>query len=167
MQEIFVFGSNLSGIHGAGAAKHARDHHGAIMGQGMGLQGNSYALPTKGVNISFMKLEDIARHVMAFISFTKIRPDLTFRVTRVGCGLAGFKDSDIAPLFKEALPLKNIRLPKGWRHLILTGESVGISDDPEEFGQELWDADLNCDHDIQHAPGGGVKCTKCPGWFCY
>lgn len=167
MQEIFTFGSNLSGRHGAGAARYAVQHHGAIMGQGMGLQGTSYALPTKGVNISHMPLNDIARHVMAFISFTKIRPDLTFRVTRVACGLAGFKDEQIAPLFKEALPLKNIRLPKGWRHLILTGENVGISDDPEEFGQELWDADLNCDHDIQSAPGGGVKCTKCRGWFCY
>ena len=140
----------------------------------MGLQGKSYALPTKGVNLSFMSLSDIGRHVAAFISFAKIRPDLTFRVTRVGCGLAGFTDEDIAPLFKEALPLKNIRLPKGWRHLIQTGENIGISDDAEELStpelyadQELWDADHNCVHDIQSAPGGGVKCTKCSGWFCY
>lgn len=173
-KEIMVFGSNLSGIHGAGAARYALQHHGAIMGQGMGLQGTSYALPTKGVNISFMKLEDIARHVMAFISFTKIRPDLTFRVTRVGCGLAGFKDEQIAPLFKEALPLKNIRLPKGWRHLIQTGENIGISDDAEELStpnlyadQELWEADPNCVHDIQAQTRGGIKCTKCRGWFCY
>ena len=131
-KRVFVFDSNEAGIHGAGAAKYARLHHGAIMGQGIGLQGSSYALPTKGVNISFMPLEDIGRHVSAFIQFTKIRPDLTFRVTRVGCGLAGFTDEDIAPLFKEALPLKNVRLPKGWRHLILTGENKGISDDPED-----------------------------------
>ena len=141
--EIFTFGSNLSGIHGAGAARYALQHHGAIMGQGMGLQGNSYALPTKGVNISFMPLNDIARHVMAFISFTKIRPDLTFRVTRVGCGRAGFKDEQIAPLFKEALPLKNIRLPKGWRHLILTGENVGISDDVEDEPADFTEALAN------------------------
>lgn len=172
--EIFTFGSNLSGIHGAGAAKYARLHHGAVMGQGMGLQGKSYALPTKGVNISFMPLSDIGRHVMAFISFAKIRPDLTFRVTRVGCGLAGFTDEDIAPMFKEALPLKNIRLPKGWRHLIQTGEDIGISDDAEELStpelyadQELWDADPSCQHDIQAQPSGGIKCTKCRGWFCY
>ena len=120
-QEIMVFGSNFSGIHGAGAAKYARLHHGAIMGQGIGLQGSSYALPTKGVNISFMPLEEIGWHVNAFIEFAQSRPDLTFRVTRVGCGLAGFTDEDIAPLFKEALPLKNIRLPKGWRHLIQNG----------------------------------------------
>lgn len=130
-QEIFVFGSNLSGIHGAGAARYAVLHHGAIMGQGMGLQGTSYALPTKGVNISFMPLEDIGRHVAAFISFAKIRPDLTFRVTRVGCGLAGFKDEEIAPLFRGALGLSNVRLPKGWRHYITTGEVVPFHDDAE------------------------------------
>ena len=129
---ILVFGSNEAGIHGAGAAKYARLHHGAIMGQGMGLQGKSYALPTKGVNLSFMSLSDIGRHVAAFISFAKIRPDLTFRVTRVGCGLAGFKDTDIAPLFKEALPLKNVRLPQGWRHYIITGEVVPFHDEPED-----------------------------------
>lgn len=140
--EIFVFGSNLSGIHGAGAAKYARLHHGAVMGQGMGLQGSSYALPTKGVKISFMPLEDIGRHVAAFIEFTKIRPDLNFRVTRVGCGLAGFKDTDIAPLFREALPLKNVRLPQGWRHFITTGEVVEFRDEaetpePVSYGQAL------------------------------
>lgn len=132
--EIFTFGSNLSGRHGAGAARYAVQHHGAIMGQGMGLQGDSYALPTKGLKISFMPLEDIARHVMAFIQFTKIRPDLTFRVTRVtrvGCGLAGFKDTDIAPLFRDALTLKNVRLPQGWRHYITTGEVVPFHDEAE------------------------------------
>ena len=140
-KEIFVFGSNLSGRHGAGAARHAFMHHGAIMGQGMGLQGNSYALPTKGVNISFMPLEDIGRHVAAFISFAQIRPDLTFRVTRVGCGLAGFKDEEIAPLFRGALGLSNVRLPKGWRHYITTGEVVPFhdeaEDEPVEFTQAL------------------------------
>ena len=129
--EVLVFGSNLSGIHGAGAAKYARLHHGAVMGQGIGLQGTSYALPTKGVNISFMPLEEIGRHVAAFIEFAKIRPDLTFRVTRVGCGLAGFKDEEIAPLFRGALGLSNVRLPKGWRHYITTGEVVPFHDDAE------------------------------------
>lgn len=113
------------------------------MFQGIGLQGSSYALPTKGVNISFMPLEEISRHVDEFIEFAKSRPDLTFRVTRVGCGLAGFKDEEIAPLFRGALGLPNVRLPKGWRHLILTGENIGISDDPEDepapisYGQAL------------------------------
>lgn len=140
-QEILVFGSNLSGIHGAGAAKYALLHHGATMFQGIGLQGSSYALPTKGVNISFMPLEDIGRHVAEFISFAKTRPDLTFRVTRVGCGLAGFKDTEIAPLFRDALELPNVRLPQGWRHFITTGEVVEFRDEaesePVEFTQAL------------------------------
>ena len=131
-QEIFCFGSNLSGLHGAGAAKYARLHHGAIMFQGIGLQGSSYALPTKGVNISFMPLEAIGKHVDEFISFAKSRPDLTFRVTRVGCGLAGFKDTEIAPLFRAALELPNVRLPKGWRHYITTGEVVPFHDEAED-----------------------------------
>ena len=141
--EIMVFGSNLSGIHGAGAARYARVHHGAIMGQGSGLQGSSYALPTKGVNISFMPLTDIGWHVAAFIRFAQIRPDLTFRVTRVGCGLAGFKDEEIAPLFRGALGLSNVRLPKGWRHYITTGEVVPFHDEAEDkpapisYGQAL------------------------------
>ena len=130
-QEIFCFGSNLSGIHGAGAARHAMLHHGATMFQGSGLQGSSYALPTKGVNISFMPLEEIGRHVDEFIEFAKSRSDLTFRVTRVGCGLAGFKDEEIAPLFRDALELPNVRLPQGWRHYITTGEVVPFHDDPE------------------------------------
>ena len=131
-KEIFCFGSNLSGIHGAGAARHAMLHHGATMFQGIGLQGSSYALPTKGVNISFMPLEEIGRHVDEFIEFAKSRPDLTFRVTRVGCGLAGFKDEQIAPLFRGALELPNVRLPQGWRHYITTGEVVPFHDDPED-----------------------------------
>ena len=131
-QEVFVFGSNLSGRHGAGAARYALQHHGAIMGQGIGLQGSSYALPTKGVNISFMPLEEISRHVDEFIEFAKSRPDLTFRVTRVGCGLAGFKDTEIAPLFRAALELPNVRLPKGWRHYITTGEVVPFHDEAED-----------------------------------
>lgn len=131
-QEIFVFGSNLSGIHGAGAARHALLHHGATMFQGIGLQGSSYALPTKGVNISFMPLEEIEWHVNAFISFAKTRPDLQFRVTRVGCGLAGFKDEEIAPMFRDALELPNVRLPKGWRALITFGYATEISDDAED-----------------------------------
>jgi len=145
-KEIFVFGSNLSGRHGAGAARYARLHHGAIMGQGIGLQGSSYALPTKGVNISFMPLKDIGKHVDEFISFAQSRPDLTFRVTRVGCGLAGFKDEEIAPLFRGALGLSNVRLPKGWRHYITTGEVVPFHDEAEDepvqisYGQALVEA---------------------------
>lgn len=102
MRTIFVFGSNLSGIHGAGAARTALDHHGAIWGQGEGLQGDSYALPTKGHNITFMSLERVKASVDRFLMFASDNPELQFKVTRVGCFLAGFTDKDIAPLFNGA-----------------------------------------------------------------
>ncbi|MFV0357711.1 MAG: hypothetical protein ACK5LG_21795 [Bacteroides thetaiotaomicron] len=97
---IFVFGSNLSGIHGAGAAYYARRHKGAKMGKGKGLHGQSYALPTKGVNISFMPLEQIEVHIDAFKDFAMDHPELDFQVTQVACGLAGFNKGQIAPLFQ-------------------------------------------------------------------
>lgn len=96
---IFVFGSNLSGIHGAGAALYAQKYEGAVYGIGEGLQGNSYALPTKGINISYMPLDIIAQHVDAFKQFAELNPKLNFKVTRVATGLAGFYDEEIAPLF--------------------------------------------------------------------
>lgn len=99
---IFVFGSNLSGIHGAGAARFARIHMGAQMGKGEGLTGQSYALPTKGYNITFMPLEEVKTHVENFLKFALINPDLTFQVTQIGCGLAGFKAAEMAPLFDRA-----------------------------------------------------------------
>jgi hypothetical protein len=97
---IFTFGSNLSGIHGAGAARYALEKKGARMGKGMGLQGLSYALPTKGLNITFMPLERVAEYVQMFKKFALQRSDLEFQVTQVGCGLAGFTKEQIAPLFK-------------------------------------------------------------------
>lgn len=103
MKIIFVFGSNLSGIHGAGAARAAMDKHGAIWKQAIGLQGNSYAIPTKAHNvIDTLPIDDIRVYVNAFIEFAKIHPEMMFEVTRIGCGLAGYKPSDIAPLFKGA-----------------------------------------------------------------
>jgi len=98
---IFVFGSNLSGIHGAGAAKFALDHHGAKWGQGVGLQGNSYAIPTKDKNITTLPLTEIKMYVDHFLLFAE-DSDLTFQVTRIGCGLAGYTEKDIAPMFREA-----------------------------------------------------------------
>jgi hypothetical protein len=110
---IFVFGSNLAGIHGAGAALYARKHHGAILGQGIGLQGDSYAIPTKDKKIKTLPLEQIKPHVDEFILFAKSHPELTFQVTRIGCGLAGYTDKDISPMFKDAPA--NCNLPDGWR----------------------------------------------------
>ena len=107
--EIFVFGSNLSGMHGGGAAYTAYRHFGAIMGQGVGLQGRSYGIPTMQGGP-----ETIRPYVDEFILFAREHSELTFLVTRIGCGIAGFRDADIAPLFKEAHDVPNIVLPEGW-----------------------------------------------------
>ncbi|MBQ7156338.1 MAG: NUDIX domain-containing protein [Bacteroidaceae bacterium] len=107
--EVFVFGSNLKGMHGGGAARIAYEKFGAIMGQGVGLQGQSYGIPTMhgGVN-------EIKPYVDEFIDFAREHKELTFLVTRIGCGIAGFRDEEIAPLFAEAHALENVTLPRGW-----------------------------------------------------
>ena len=105
--EIFVFGSNLEGMHGGGAALTAYKKFGAIWGQGIGLQGQSYAIPTMQGGV-----ETIKPYVDEFIQFAKEHPDLRFLVTPIGCGIAGFKPSQIAPLFTEAKNIFNIYLPK-------------------------------------------------------
>lgn len=105
--EIFVFGSNLSGFHGGGAALLAYRRFGAIWGQGVGLQGHSYAIPTMQGGV-----ETIKPYVDEFIAFARTRKDLLFYVTRIGCGIAGFSDDEIAPLFKDALNDENIILPR-------------------------------------------------------
>ena len=107
--EIFVFGSNLAGMHGGGAARIALERFGAKMGQGVGLQGQSYAIPTMQGGV-----ETIKPYVDEFIQFAQQHPDLTFLVTRIGCGIAGFTDEEIAPLFEDAHLVANILLPKGW-----------------------------------------------------
>jgi hypothetical protein len=109
---VLVFGSNKSGRHGKGAALDAMRHHGAVYGQGEGLQGRSYALPTKDEQIRTLQLHAIEWHVMRFMIFARERPDLTFRVTRVGCGLAGYQEAEIAPFFRDAPA--NCILPPGW-----------------------------------------------------
>jgi hypothetical protein len=109
---IFVFGSNLAGRHGKGAALFALKHHGAIYGQGVGLQGASYAIPTKDGALGTLPLNVIDAHVKQFIGVARKYSQFTFNVTRVGCGLAGYTDSDIAPMFKGAPP--NCILPEGW-----------------------------------------------------
>ncbi len=107
--EIFVFGSNLRGMHGGGAAYIAYRKFGAVMGQGVGLQGQSYAIPTMQGGV-----ETIRPYVNDFIVFAKQHPELTFLVTRIGCGIAGFTDSEIAPLFAAAHNVRNIVLPPNW-----------------------------------------------------
>ena len=99
---IFVFGSNLKGIHGAGAAKEALDKHGAKLGQGVGIQGNSYAIPTKETPNSRLSLSEIKFHVEEFLDFARANPNLLFEVTPIGCGLAGYKPHQIAPFFFDS-----------------------------------------------------------------
>lgn len=100
---IFVFGSNLAGIHGAGAARVALEKHGAILHEGHGPQGNSYAIPTKDEHIETLPLGAVKEHVKNFLAFAKMwLGKKTFQVTAIGCGLAGFKHEQIAPLFKGA-----------------------------------------------------------------
>ena len=107
--EIFVFGSNLEGMHGGGAARLAYNKFGAIWGQGVGLQGQSYGIPTMHGGVDAIK-----PYVDEFIEFAKSHPELTFLVTRIGCGIAGFRDEEIAPLFQECIEIDNVILPKSF-----------------------------------------------------
>ena len=107
--EIFVFGSNLGGFHGGGAARVALHKFGAVWGQGVGLQGQSYAIPTMQGGVNTIK-----PYVDEFIAFAQEHPELTFYVTRIGCGIAGFADDEIAPLFRAAIDIENIILPKSF-----------------------------------------------------
>ena len=101
--EVFVFGSNLAGRHNGGAA---RKKFGAIQGQGVGLQGQSYAIPTMHGGV-----EDIQPYVDEFINFAKNNNNLHFYVTKIGCGIAGFKIEEIAPLFSKCIDMDNVSLP--------------------------------------------------------
>lgn len=111
--EIFVFGSNLAGMHGGGAARIARLHFGAVMGKGVGLQGQSYAIPTMQGGV-----ETIRPYVYRFIAYAKRHPEKHFLVTPIGCGIAGFEAEDIAPLFESAKEMKNISLPESFWEVI-------------------------------------------------
>ncbi|WP_290534803.1 hypothetical protein [Alistipes sp.] len=105
--EIFVFGSNLAGMHAGGAARLAWQKFGAVWGQGVGLQGQSYAIPTMQGGV-----ETIRPYVEEFVGFAKRHPQLRFLVTEIGCGIAGFTPREIAPLFETARTVENICLPE-------------------------------------------------------
>lgn len=111
--EIFVFGSNAAGMHNGGAARTAVEKFGAIMGQGEGLQGQSYAIPTMGT------LEETEQAIQRFIQFAKVHPEMKFLVTRIGCGIAGYTPRQIAPMFASAVNVENVCLPKDfWEELV-------------------------------------------------
>lgn len=112
MTDIFVFGSNEAGRHGKGAALFACRNHGAIYGQGEGLQGQSYAIPTKDGSLRVLTLTQIGRAIFRFKVFATSRPDLTFNVTPVGCGLAGYPQHVIRALFEPLPP--NCRYSPEW-----------------------------------------------------
>jgi hypothetical protein len=114
--EIFVFGSNLAGRHGKGSALEARLNHGAKYGCGVGRQGQSYAIPTKDKNLVVLDLNVIEKYVDEFVSYAILNPDLVFNVVKVGCGLAGYKDEEMAPLFKN-VP-NNVKLHPDWDRIL-------------------------------------------------
>jgi hypothetical protein len=108
-EPIFVFGANLVGRHGKGAALYAKNNCGAIQGQGYGRQGNSFGIPTKDGRLHTLSLSSIEKHVMGFITYATDNPDLQFKLTPIGCGLAGYSPEDIAPMFVSAP--SNVILP--------------------------------------------------------
>lgn len=111
--EIFVFGSNLAGSHGGGAAWLAYERFGAVWGQGVGLQGQSYGIPTMQGGV-----ETIRPYVNEFIAFAATHTEYLFLVTRIGCGIAGFTPQEMAPLFAKAIDMENVLLPKGFVDII-------------------------------------------------
>lgn len=113
MKEIFVFGSNLAGRHGAGSAKEAVRCHGASWGIAEGPHGNSYAIPTKDRQLRVLPLSDIHKSVQRFLGYARENAHLTFRVVAIGTGLAGYRHDQIAPMF-EGAPV-NCMLPTEWR----------------------------------------------------
>lgn len=116
--QVFVFGSNLRGVHGAGAARYAHTSLGAEWGVGEGVTGSCYAIPTKDENIQTLSLETIEKYVDEFLDFARHNPGTQFCVTRIGCGLAGYDDADIAPMFQGAPT--NCNFAEEWK-MILEG----------------------------------------------
>jgi hypothetical protein len=110
--EVFVFGSNYSGRHGSGAARLARDEFGAVYGEGLGMTGQCYAIATKNTSIRTISLRDIEWQVNIFMEYAEAHPELTFLVTQIGCGLAGYTPEQIAPMFLNHIITKNVYLPQ-------------------------------------------------------
>jgi hypothetical protein len=119
-ESVFVFGSNLAGRHGKGAALHAKTHYGAKQGVGIGRVGLSYAIPTRGRSLEVLPISEIKEYVTDFIFYAKDNPETHFLVTRFG-GLAGYKDKDIAPMF-DGVP-ENCTMPTEWAGYYITGEA--------------------------------------------
>lgn len=165
--EVFVFGSNLAGRHGRGAALEARRAHGAESGVGSGPTGRAYAIPTKDERLNSLPLPVIACHVRAFVAYAESRPSDRFRVTRVGCGLAGYVDAQIAPMFSGAP--QNCDLPDGWRGRIAEHEAaVAALDGHPSVGDwycpvcAVWWGDQEVEAAVDHL--SCPACMWCVGW---
>ena len=122
--EIFVFGSNLAGSHGGGAARLAHKRFGAVWGLGVGLQGQCYAIPTMHGGVDVIK-----PYFDQFIEFASTHREYIFLVTKIGCGIAGFKDKDIAPLFAAAIGIENVILPESFVNIICNMRQDNIIND--------------------------------------
>ena len=116
MKAVFVFGSNEAGVHGAGAALHAYKNYGARYGKSYGHFGDSFAIPTKDELIETMPLDRIHEYVRGFLAYARGHRKIKFQVTAIGCGLAGYKHEDIAPMFKNAP--KNCMFDEAWRPIL-------------------------------------------------
>jgi hypothetical protein len=121
--QVFVFGSNEAGLHGAGAAKLAHQKFGAVYGVGFGLQGKSYAIPTKDLQICTLPLDKIEYYIYSFLTEAMEYPDTEFLVTKIGCGLAGYSEEEIANLFKNKFIPENVTLPESFYNIINSHES--------------------------------------------
>ncbi|PHS22238.1 MAG: hypothetical protein COA84_13855 [Robiginitomaculum sp.] len=116
-KHIFVFGSNLGGRHGKGAALFARDNYGAVYGEGAGRTGNAYGIPTKDVNLKILSLDMIETHVKVFNMYTFDHPNLIFLVTPFGTGLAGYNKLDIIAIMQKLVWTRNVLFTKEWMNL--------------------------------------------------
>ena len=124
--QVFVFGSNLAGRHGKGAALFARQHHGAIYGQGWGRQGNSYGIPTKDAKLKTLPLSTIKNYVCGFLEHAEQMIHEDFQLTPVGCGLAGYAPEQIAPMFANAPT--NVIIPEEFRLILARSLSEDKAD---------------------------------------
>lgn len=124
---VWVFGSNLGGRHGKGAAKVAHVNFHAEYGVGYGLTGNAYAIPTKDKHLVVLPLETVAQNIDEFCHFAKSCPEKKFFITRVGCGLAGFTDDQIAPLFQASFVLANCSFPNEWAVHMVAADTDAVS----------------------------------------
>lgn len=158
-RQIFVFGSNEYGHHHGGAARAAYEKFGAVWGRGVGLSGRTYAIPTMQGGV-----ETIRPYVDEFIDYARNRPELTYLVTRIGCGIAGFKDEEIAPLFIGALDLPNVHLPKSFCEIILSRYNMFEEDTP--IWNVKWYPELTPDIPLDDSQYESFCRGYYPTWDC-